>query len=70
MYGERRGAQSGDMLERDHFEDLGVDGRKLLAGGLGGMDKIAVAQERDRCLAHVNAVREFSNSIKLVEFLN
>ena len=70
MYGGRRGAQSGDLLERDHFEDLGVDGRKVLAVVWGGMGKIAVAQERDRCRALVNAVMEFSNSIKLVEFID
>jgi hypothetical protein len=57
-------------LERDHFEDLGVDGREVLAVGWGGMDKIAVAQNRDRFRALVNAVMEFSRSIKLVEFLD
>jgi len=33
-------------LERGHFEDLDVDGRKELAVGWGGLDKIAVDQVR------------------------
>jgi hypothetical protein len=57
-------------LERDHFEDLGVDGRKVLAVGWGGMDKIAVAQDSERCRALVNTLMEFLISIKLVEFLD
>ena len=43
MYGDRIGAKSGDLLERDRFEDLGVDGGKVLAVGRGSMDRIAVA---------------------------
>jgi len=57
-------------LEGDHFEDLGVDGRKVLAVGWGAMDRIAVAQNRVSCRAHVSAVMEFSSSIKFVEFLD
>jgi hypothetical protein len=57
-------------LERAHFEDLGIDWREVLAVGWGGMDKIAVAQDRDRFRALVNAVMEFSRFIKLVEFLD
>jgi hypothetical protein len=70
MYGVRIGAKSGDLLERDRFEDLGVDGRKVLAVGQGGMDRIAVAQDRDSCRALVIAVMEFSSPTKFVEFLD
>jgi hypothetical protein len=54
----RTGWWWGDLLERDHLEDLGVDGRKtnLQEVGWGGMDWIDVAQDRDRCRALVNAV--------------
>jgi len=47
-------------LERDHFPDLVVDGRKVLAMGWGGMDRITVAQDRDGSRALVNEVMEFS----------
>jgi hypothetical protein len=48
--------------EKDHFEDKGVDGRmgskwtlgRLLGGR--GVEWIHLAQDRDRCLAVVNAV--------------
>jgi hypothetical protein len=56
-------------LERDNFEDLDVDGREVLAVGWGGMDRIAVAQDRDRFRALVNEVMELLCSIKFVEFL-
>jgi hypothetical protein len=58
------------VLGKDHFEDIGVDGRKVLAVGWGGMDRIAVAQDRDRSRALVNAVIELWNCIKFVEFLD
>jgi hypothetical protein len=59
-----------EMLERDHFAYLGVNGRKVLAVGWGGMDRIAVAQDRDASRAFVNAVMEFSSYIKFVEFFD
>jgi hypothetical protein len=65
IMGERRGAcrgfLGGGLRERDHLENLGVDGRKILKRGLqdlgwGGKKCIAVAQDRDRWRALVNAV--------------
>jgi len=41
-------------MERDHLEDPGVDGRKILR--CGGMDLIELTQDRDRWRALVNAV--------------
>jgi hypothetical protein len=48
-------------MERDHLEDLGLYGRVILKCILkkwdwGGMDWSAVAQDRDRWRAVVNAV--------------
>ena len=47
------------MRNRDHLEDLGVDGR-ILKGIFrewdGGMDGIDLAQDRDRWRAVTNAV--------------
>jgi hypothetical protein len=47
-------------MEGDHWEDLGVDRRMIVNGsskvGMGGMDWIALAQDRDRWRALVNAV--------------
>jgi hypothetical protein len=44
----------GNLRERDHFEDPGVDGRLILrcvfrkCGWEGGMDWIDLAEDRDR----------------------
>jgi len=50
-------------MERDHFEELGVNGRIILKwiikkrDGGGGMDWIELAQDRDRWRALVNVRR-------------
>jgi hypothetical protein len=51
----------GGLREIEHLETLGVDGRKILKKGLqdlgwGGKNWIALAQDRDRWRALVNAV--------------
>jgi hypothetical protein len=50
----------GNLTERGHLEDPGVDGRIILRwifGNLdGGMDWIELAQDRDRWRSLVNAV--------------
>jgi len=51
----------GNVRERDHLEDLGVDGRIILSWifrkwNVGGMDWIDLAQDGDRWWMLVNAV--------------
>jgi hypothetical protein len=50
----------GNLRERDHWVDLGVDGRIILngssRGGMWDMDWIEVAKDRDSWRALVNAV--------------
>jgi len=60
---ERRGAcrvLGGNLRNRDHFEDPGVDGRIILNWIFrkwdGGMDWIDLAENMDRWRALVNAV--------------
>jgi hypothetical protein len=56
----RRRFSCGDLRERDHFEDLGIDGRIILKWifktWVEGMDWIDMAQTRDRWRTLVNAV--------------
>jgi hypothetical protein len=56
----RTGFCWGDLRERDHLEDLSVDGRIILKwilrSEMRGMDWIDLAQDRDRWRALVNAV--------------
>jgi hypothetical protein len=53
----------GDLRERDHWEDLSVDGRIILKWLFKKwdrvMDWIDLAQDRDRWQALVNAVMNF-----------
>jgi hypothetical protein len=54
----------GNLRERDHWEDPGVDGRIILRldiqeMGCGGNDWIELAQHRDRWRALVTAVMNF-----------
>jgi len=53
----------GNLWERDHLEDPGVEGRMILRWifrkCIGGMDWIDLAQDMDRWRALVNAVMNF-----------
>jgi hypothetical protein len=53
----------GNLREREHMNDTGVDGRLILRSlfrkWVGGMDWIDVAVDRDRCRPCVNAVVNF-----------
>jgi len=57
---EETGFWLGNLRERDHLEDAGVDGRIILRlifrKRCGGMERIDLAQDRDRWWALVNAV--------------
>jgi hypothetical protein len=64
---ERRGAYRvlvGNLRERDHSENPGVDGRilfkRVVKNWDGGMGWIYLAQDRDRWRALVNAVMNLS----------
>ena len=64
--GEMRGVNSilvGNLRERDHLKDPGVDGRIILRWKFrkwdGGMDWIELSQSRDRWRALVNTVLNF-----------
>jgi hypothetical protein len=51
----------GNLREKDHLEDPGLEGRIILRWIFGkwdvrGMDWIDVAQDRNRCRALVNSV--------------
>ena len=51
----------GNLRQRDHLEDVGIDGRIILRWIFrkwdgGGMDWIDLAQDRNRWRAPVNAV--------------
>ena len=50
----------GNLRERDHLGDPGIEGRIKLrpsgSGMWGGMNWIDLVQDRDRCWALVNAV--------------
>jgi hypothetical protein len=63
----------GNLRERDHFEDLIVDGRIRLKWILKTWDGViywvAVAQDRDRCWALVNAVMNLRVSQNAWSFL-
>ena len=69
------GFRWGNLRERDHLGDPGVDGRKILRWifrkwDVGGMDWIELAQDRNRWWALVNGVNEHSSSIKCGVFLD
>jgi hypothetical protein len=53
-----------NLKERDHFEDLKVDGRDLRQTGWEGVDWIHLAQDRDLWRTFVNTVMNLPSSIK------
>jgi hypothetical protein len=64
----------GDLRERDHFQDLGVDGRLILEWIFKTWDGLAWTglvwfQDRDRWWELVNAIMNLSGSIKVGNFL-
>jgi len=61
--GEKRGIDTvwrGNLRERDHLEEPGVDGRIIIRWTFskwdGGIDWIDLVRDRDRWLARANAV--------------
>ena len=64
-----------NLRGRDHWEDLGIDGRKILKWmmkemGCRTIALIGLTEDRDRWQAVVNTVIEPSGSVKCGEFLN
>jgi len=64
----------GKLRERDYFEDPGVDGRIIIRWifgklGMGGLDWIELAQDRDRWRALVNAVMNLRVPLNAGNFL-
>jgi hypothetical protein len=53
----------GNLWERDHFEDTGIDGKAILKWTLkkenGGVDSNCLSQDMDRWRTLVNAVMDF-----------
>jgi len=64
----------GNLRDRDHLEDPGVDGRIILRWIFrkwdGGMDWIDLAQDRDRGTGSCDCGNEPSGFIKCGEFLD
>ena len=44
------------VMERDHMEDLGLDGNRSSGSGMGGVDWTALSQDRNRWWVLVNVV--------------
>jgi hypothetical protein len=72
MYGKSEvhtGFWCGNVRERDHLKDPGVDGRIILKfileGRDGSLDWIDLAQDRDKWRAVVNAVMNFRVSLNV-----